>query len=365
MTVGYPFPSHAHGYGTDMSSKDRLAEHQSKRNPARSDLLEVLDEATLAALPKVQIHGWRPPMLATLTERRFSDPAWVFERKLDGVRALSTRHGAGPELWSRNQIRISNGYPELIEALAARGGPRFIADGEIVAFDGAQTSFAKLQARIHLTDPQRIAATGVDVFYYLFDLLAYDGFDLTGLPLRDRKRVLRAVFDYRDPLRYSVHRNTEGEAYYRHACERGWEGVIAKRADSRYRSGRSTDWLKFKCVREQEFVVGGFTDPQRSRVGLGAVLVGYYQQGKLRYAGKVGTGYDNATLRALRTRLEALTQPQSPFADPVRERGAHWTRPELVVQIGFSEWTREGRLRHPRYLGLREDKSPTEVVRES
>jgi ATP-dependent DNA ligase len=152
----------------------------------------------------------------------------------------------------------------------------------------------------------------LDVLYYLFDLLAYDGFDLTGLPLRDRKRVLRAIFDYRDPLRYSVHRNTEGEAYYRYPCERGCEGLIAKRADSRYRSGRSTDWLKFKCVREQEFVVGGFTDPQRSRVGLGAVLVGYYQQGKLRYAGKVGAGYDNATLRALRTRLEALTQPQSP-----------------------------------------------------
>jgi DNA ligase D-like protein (predicted ligase) len=267
-------------------------------------------------------------------------------------------------LWSRNQIRISNGYPELIEALAARGGPRFVADGEIVAFDGAQTSFAKLQARIHLTDPQRIAATGVDVFYYLFDLLAYDGFDLTGLPLRDRKRVLRAIFDYRDPLRYSVHRNTEGEAYYRHACERGWEGVIAKRADSTYRSGRSTDWLKFKCVREQEFVVGGFTDPQRSRVGLGAVLVGYYQQGKLRYAGKVGTGFDQRTLNLLGDKLERLERPTSPFDLGGPPRDAHWAKPELVAEIGFAEWTRDEKLRQPRYQGLRDDKSAREVVRE-
>jgi bifunctional non-homologous end joining protein LigD len=324
--------------------------------------LDVLDEATRSALPPAGAYGWRAPMLATLTDKRFSDKNWLFERKLDGVRALSVHDGGSSYLLSRNQKRLDASYPELIEAL---DGPGFVADGEIVAFDGKQTSFARLQQRIHLTGTDRIEATGVTVFYYMFDLLAYDGTDLTGLPLRDRKRVLRAAFDFHDPLRFSVHRRTDGEAFYREACERVWEGVIAKRADAPYRHGRSTDWLKFKCVRDQEFVVGGFTDPQGSRAGFGALLVGYTEAGKLRYAGKVGTGYDNATLRSLRRRMDGMTQRSSPFADPVREPAAHWIRPELVVQIGFTEWTTDGRLRHPRYTGLREDKPAGEVVRET
>jgi bifunctional non-homologous end joining protein LigD len=309
--------------------------------------------------------GWLPPMLATLTEERFSDENWVFERKLDGVRTLSIRDGRTPQLWSRNGKRVDDSYPELVEALAELGGASFVADGEIVAFDGAQTSFARLQSRIHLTGPKRIAATGVTVFYYLFDLLEWDGTHLTGRPLRDRKRVLRDAFDFRDPLRYSAHRNTDGKDFYRQACERGWEGLIAKRADSRYRGGRSTDWLKFKCARDQEFVVGGFTDPQGSRQGFGALLVGYQERGKLRYAGKVGTGYDNETLRWLRDRMDGMTQRSSPFADPVRDPAAHWIRPELVVQVGFTEWTTDGRLRHPRYTGLRTDKPAVDVVRET
>jgi bifunctional non-homologous end joining protein LigD len=327
--------------------------------------LDGLDEATRAALPRIREQHWRSPMLATLTDRRFSDENWLFERKLDGVRALCIRDGGAPQLWSRNQKRIDDSYPELIDALAAQGASKFVADGEIVAFDGKQTSFARLQARIHLTGAKRIEQTGVEVYYYLFDLLALDGAELTGLPLRDRKRILRKAFDFRDPLRLSAHRNTEGESYYREACERGWEGLIAKRADSSYSGGRSSDWLKFKCVRDQEFVVGGFTDPQRSRVGFGALLVGYHDNGRLRYAGKVGTGYDTATLRSLRDRMEAMSRPTSPFTDPVREPSAHWIRPELVVQIGFTEWTTDGRLRHPRYTGVREDKPPAEVVRES
>jgi bifunctional non-homologous end joining protein LigD len=327
--------------------------------------LDVLDDATRAGLPRVRAHKWGPLMLATLTERRFSDENWMFERKLDGVRTLAIRDGDAPQLWSRNEKRVDRSYPELVEALERLGGRRFIADGEIVAFDGEQTSFATLQARIHLTGPTRIKATGVEAFYYLFDLLAVDGFDLTGLLLRDRKRVLRAAFDFADPLRFSAHRNTEGQAYYHEACERGWEGLIAKLASSRYRGGRSTDWLKFKCVRDQEFVVGGFTDPQRSRQGFGALLVGYHEGTRLRYAGKVGTGYDNATLRSLRARMDGLVQRESPFAESVKEPGAHWIRPELVAQIGFTEWTTDGRLRHPRYTGLRTDKPAAEVVRET
>jgi bifunctional non-homologous end joining protein LigD len=327
--------------------------------------LDILGTATREALPRVRSHCWREPMLATLTDKRFSDENWLFERKLDGVRTLSISDGDGAHLLSRNQNLMDANYPELVEALATQDLPRFVADGEVVAFDGDQTSFARLQARIHLTGTERIQATGVGVFYYVFDLLCFDGADLTGLPLRDRKRVLRKVFDFNDPLRFCAHRDTEGETFYADACERGWEGLIAKRADAPYHGGRSADWLKFKCVRDQEFVVGGFTDPQRSRPGFGALLVGYYENGKLRYAGKVGTGYDNTTLRGLRDRMGRMTRRTSPFDDPVRERTAHWIDPELVVQIGFSEWTNDGRLRHPRYTGLREDKAAADVVRET
>lgn len=281
------------------------------------------------------------PMLATLTQRRFSDPGWIFERKLDGVRALTVRRGWRPQLWSRNHRRLDDGYPELVELLTESGGAHFVTDGEIVrAGDGAS-------------------------HYYLFDLLSLNGDDLTGRPLRERKEILRSAFRFHGPLRYSEHLECEGEAYYRHACDNGWEGLIAKRADSPYRSGRSTDWLKFKCLREQEFVVGGFTEPQGSRAGFGALVVGYHDGGALRYAGKVGTGYDHATLRSLRARLDGMAQTACPFADQVREPTAHWVRPELVVRVGFSEWTRDGRLRHPRFAGLRTDRRPADVVRET
>jgi bifunctional non-homologous end joining protein LigD len=308
--------------------------------------------------------GWRAPMLATLTDKRFSDENWIFERKLDGVRTIASRDGGTPALWSRNQKVMNAAYPEIVNALAEQGGPRFVVDGEIVAFDGPQTSFAKLQPRIHLTDPERARATGIEVFYYLFDLLYFDQFDTTPLPLRQRKRLLRDAFDFKDPLRFSTHRNGDGEAYFKQACERGWEGLIAKRADAPYRPGQSTDWLKFKCTKEQEFVIGGYTDPQGSRYGFGALLLGYYDGPDLRYAGKVGTGFNDAWLRELTARLTELKQDTSPFADPVRERGSHWVRPELVAQVGFSEWTGDGKLRHPRFIGLREDKKPTDVVRE-
>jgi bifunctional non-homologous end joining protein LigD len=309
--------------------------------------------------------GWREPMLATLTEQRFSSENWVFERKLDGVRAICSRDGDTPRLWSRNRRAMDSSYPEIVEALAERGGPRFVADGEIVAFDGAQTSFATLQPRIHLTDPADALATGINVYYYLFDLLYFDDFDATSLPLRQRKQLLRDAFDFGDPLRFSAHRNGEGERFYAQACERGWEGLIAKRADSPYRHGRSGDWLKFKCVRDQEFVVGGFTDPQGSRAGFGALLIGYYEGERLRFAGKVGTGYDNALLQHLRARLDSLEQDASPFAERIRDRGLHWVRPEVVVEVGFAEWTGDGRLRHPRFSGLREDKDAGDVVRET
>ena len=305
------------------------------------------------------------PMLATLTQDRFTDPAWIFERKLDGVRAVAVHDGRGASLWSRSEKRMDATYPEIVDAIAARAPAGTVVDGEIVAFDGDQTSFARLQGRIGLHDPDAARASGIAVYLYLFDVLVVDDHDVTALPLRTRKRLLRDAVDFGGPLRMSTHRNTDGEAYLREACQKGWEGLVAKRADAPYRAGRrSPDWLKLKCVHEQELVVGGWTDPQRSRTGFGALLVGYFDDGKLRYAGKVGTGFDHRVLADLSARFRDLHAERSPFAEPVREKGAHWLRADLVAQIGFSEWTRDGKLRHPRYLGLREDKAPEDVVRE-
>ncbi|TKA09611.1 ATP-dependent DNA ligase [Actinacidiphila oryziradicis] len=304
------------------------------------------------------------PMLATLSDRRSFDDGWIFERKLDGIRAVAFRDGDEVRLTSRTGQRLERTYPEIVAALRAQPMDRFVVDGEIVAMDRGRTSFALLQRRMGLTRETDVRATRIKVTYYLFDLLHLDGHDTTVLPLRDRKQLLRRALEFTGPLRYTPHRNQDGQELLDEACRHGWEGLIAKRADSRYVQRRSTQWVKLKCEATQEMVIGGFTEPSGSRVGFGALLVGTYDHGRLRYAGKVGTGFDTATLRRLRQRLDALEQPDPPFDEPVRERAAHWVRPELVAQVGFSEWTRDGKLRHPRFLGLRDDKRPTEVVRE-
>jgi bifunctional non-homologous end joining protein LigD len=304
-------------------------------------------------------------MLAVLTDRRFSDPGWIFERKLDGERCLASRRGNRLRLESRTRQPLNDTYPELVGPLQAQRADDFIVDGEIVAFEGRRTSFERLQRRIQLHDPAAALRSGVSVYLYLFDVLHFDGHDTSALALRDRKTLLRTGLSYGDPLRFLPHRNTEGEALYQDACRRGWEGLIAKRADSPYQHARSEDWLKLKCVNEQEFVIGGWTDPTGTRVGLGALLIGYYDGGALRYAGKVGTGYSQAVLRDLRSRLDRLGRPEPPFRhDGLPRSGVHWVRPELVAQIGFTEVTRDGKLRHPRFLGLRTDKRPRDVVLE-
>ena len=296
-------------------------------------------------------------MKAVLSDERFSDPDWIFERKLDGVRCIAVRSGKQLRMLSRNDLSLNARYPELAEALAAEPRERFAIDGEVVAFAGAQTSFARLAQRHRKRIP---------VFLYAFDLLWLDGQDVRKLPLRSRKRLLRAALDFKGPVRLSRHRNEHGEAFFREACRKGWEGLIAKRADSPYTGSRSRDWLKFKCERGQELVIGGYTAPRGSRTELGALLLGYYQGPELRYAGKVGTGFDHATLRELGAKLRRLRRKTPPFADAdsIRERGVTWVAPRLVAEVGFSEWTRYGRLRHPRFLGLRFDKSAPEVVRE-
>lgn len=312
--------------------------------------------------------GWIPPMLATLTDHPPSGGGWIYEPKLDGVRVLVYAREGRVRLLSRNRKSLDAGYPELVEALSLAVRGDAVLDGEIVAIDprSGLSSFARLQQRMQLRDPRRAGRSGVVVVLYLFDCLFYEGIDLTRLPLVDRKSVLRDVVWYDDPIRFTPHRTTGSAAMYRDACARGAEGIIAKRADSRYASTRSPDWLKIKCVRQQELVIGGYTEPQGTRERLGALLVGYYEGETLRYAGKVGTGYDRAALELLHRRLTPLRRRTSPFAPgPLPTEGVHWVTPRLVAQIGFAEWTEAGLLRHPRFLGLREDKPAREVRREA
>ena len=295
------------------------------------------------------------PMKAVLTDRAFSDPDWIYERKLDGIRCLALKAGERVQLRSRNDLTLNGRFPGIAAALEADPVTDVVIDGEIVAFEGAQTSFARLQQR---------GERPTSVFFYVFDILRLEGEDVTEQPLRARKALLRGALAFADPIRFTVHRNRDGEAFFAEACRKGWEGLIAKRADAPYSFGRSRDWLKFKCSAEQELVIGGYTAPQGSRQGFGALLVGYYDGDVLRYAGKVGTGFARATLHDLAAKLAPLRRDRSPFADEVRERHVTWVEPQLVAQVGFTEWTRDGRLRHPRFLGLRDDKAPRDVVRE-
>jgi bifunctional non-homologous end joining protein LigD len=328
--------------------------------------LASLSGSVRAVLCDEPVPDWRSPMLATLTDKRFSDPQWIFERKFDGMRCLAFRDGDRVRLLSRNRQPLNGTYPELVDTLAAQHTSRFVVDGEVVAFEGRRTSFARLQGRLGITDPEVARASRIRIFYYLFDLLHLDGKCTIDVPLTWRKRLLRNAISFDDPLRNTAHRVEDGIGAYQAACKRGDEGVIAKRADSTYDCRRSPNWLKFKCVRDQEFVIGGYTSPKGSRVELGALLLGYYDGRDLVYAGKVGTGFDEATLHSLHERLSPIEQDAPPFTRGlVHEKSAHWVRPQLVAQIGFTEWTRDGKLRHPRYQGLRTDKDPSDVVRET
>jgi len=331
-----------------------------------SDWREGLAEEERKALEQCLMPEWSAPMLATLTDERFSSPEWFFERKLDGERCLVFRRKGRVHLLSRNRQDLNNTYPELVEALDWQPCQHFIADGEIVAFEGKLTSFSRLQGRLGIKEADEARKSGIKVYLYLFDLTYLDDRDLSALPLRSRKKLLRSQFAFSDPLRFSAHRNEKGEAMYRQACEKGWEGVIAKRADSPYVHSRSRHWLKFKCINQQELVIGGYTEPGGKRKGFGALLLGYYEQGALRYAGKVGTGFNEKILETLSEKLTALVRESCPYAEEPEDagNGVHWVRPELVAEIGFTEWTTAGRLRHPRYLGLRKDKAAQEVVRE-
>ena len=280
---------------------------------------------------------WLEPMAATLTQDRFTGPEWWFERKIDGIRLLAYKHGPQVRLSSRN--RLPQHLPALSAAIAALPAEELILDGE-TAWDGSGT-------------------------YHLFDILWLNGRNVTALPLEERRALLCSL-PVRPPMR--VVEVIDDPAPWERARREGWEGVIAKRRGTPYEHRRSRHWLKMKCEASQEFVVGGFTDPQGARVGLGALLVGYYDGQDLVFAGKVGTGLgDTAGLVHLRARLDRMTVPVPPFtrASGLPKVRVHWVRPEIVVQVAFLEWTVHGKLRHGRLLGLRADKGAREVVRET
>jgi bifunctional non-homologous end joining protein LigD len=304
-------------------------------------------------------------MLATLTDRRDFDDDWLLERKFDGERCVARKRGGDVRLESRTGKDLTGTYPEVRDALATQRARDLLLDGEVVAYDGDQTSFGRLQQRLGIRQPTAELVAEYPVVYTVFDLLEVDGDDLTEEPNLARRARLAKAIRPSAAVQLSEAWRGDSERRFAEACRSGWEGLIAKRADAPYVRGRSRDWLKLKCSWEQELVIGGYTDPAGSRTDFGALLVGYYEDGRLRYAGKVGTGYTVATLRDLGARLRKLETPESSFVDvrPV-PRGTHWVRPALVAQIGFAEWTRDGRLRQPRFLGLRDDKLPAEVVRE-
>jgi DNA ligase D-like protein (predicted ligase) len=304
-------------------------------------------------------------MLATLTDSRDFGDDWLLERKFDGERCVARKGRGEVRLESRTAKDLTRTYPEVRAAVASQRDRDLLLDGEVVTFDGEQTSFSRLQQRLGVTNPSPEQVAAYPVVFCVFDLLEIDGDDLRDRPLLERRTRLTAAIEPSAALQLSEAWRDDSQRLFAKACRAGWEGLIAKRAQAPYVPGRSRDWLKLKCAWEQEFVIGGYTDPAGSRTDFGALLVGYYEDGRLKYAGKVGTGYTAATLSELGARLRELETPESPFVDArPTPRGTHWTRPELVAQTRFAEWTTDGRLRQPRFLGLRDDKRPVEVLRE-
>jgi bifunctional non-homologous end joining protein LigD len=310
-----------------------------------------------AALP-----SFVAPQLATLVDAPPVGDVWLHETKLDGYRILCRLSGGRATLWSRNRHDWSANFPEIAAAASALPAREAFLDGEIaVVLGNGTTSFQALQ--------NALSGEGRNpIVYFVFDLLHLDGLDLRGATLEHRKAALERLLPSRreSSIRYSHHVVGQGESFFREACRLGLEGIVSKRRDRPYESARGRTWLKVKCTHEQEFVIAGFTEPKGTRAGLGALLLGVHDgAGALVYAGKVGTGFTTSSVRALRDRLDRLRVSESPFRlRPPGAAGIHWVKPELVAQVQFTEWTDDGRLRHPTFRGLREDKPARDIVRE-
>jgi DNA ligase D-like protein (predicted ligase) len=328
-------------------------------------LFDYLTVHEKKSLKKTEMPDFIQPMLATLTERRFSDKNWIFERKLDGERCLLLKKGTHIILKSRNNKILNNSYPEIIDEAKKLNLPNCILDGEIVSFKKKETSFSLLQERFGVSNITEDFMKRIPVSYCIFDIIYYDNYLITHLPLLTRKNILKELIPLQGILQYVIHKKEKGELYFKQACSSKWEGLIAKKSDSTYISKRSQNWLKFKCSAEQELIIGGYTSPGGARINFGALLLGYYKNNILHYAGKVGTGFNEKTLKTLGALLKKNKIKTCPFDNyDASTRNVHWVKPILVCEIKFTEWTRDNKLRHSSYLGLRNDKDAKEVVQE-
>ena len=300
--------------------------------------------------------------LAQLVDEAPEGDEWLHEQKFDGYRILAELDGKKLHLYSRRFNDWTTQFPTVVEAVADLRAKSAVIDGEVcVVMPDGRTSFQALQNSFGRRD--------ASIVYFVFDLLELDGEDLTDLPLEQRKaRLAKLVATKRSSIRYSDHVIGDGGKFFKLACKQGLEGIVSKRRDKPYAPGRGRSWVKTKCILRQELVIGGFTDPEGSRSGVGALLVGYHEKGKLVYAGKVGTGFSMKMLGELRRALEPYELAKCPFTpEPARAwtgPNRHWVAPVLVAEVAFSEWTDDGRLRHPSFQGLRSDKPATEIVRE-
>ena len=314
------------------------------------------------------------PMKATLVSAPPQQGDWLYELKFDGFRTVAVKNGNDVRLYSRNAKEFTARFPEIAEAVAGLSVERAVLDGEIVAVDEeGRSSFQLLQG----VDTE---AERPPIFFYVFDLLNDDGDELITRPIEQRRKRLRKILEgVEEPIRLSMEISGDPKQLLEEVRRRGLEGIIGKERGSLYEvDRRSKSWIKLKCAYEQEFVIGGFTPPEGSRQHFGALLVGYYEREKLQFAGKVGTGFNTAILKSLRQQMRPLERPTCPFANlPERTQGkwrqnitpgemrlCHWVEPKLVCQVRLTEWTRDGKLRHPVFQGLREDKDAREVVRE-
>jgi len=320
----------------------------------------------MKALPgarKLVMPEFVAPQLATLTDKPPPGDQWFHELKFDGYRLQCHLHAGQVRLWTRNENDWTTKFPSVVKAVKALRVKSAILDGEIVALDASgRASFQRLQ--------QSIKGSGTGLIYHIFDLIYIEGFSLTRTPLHDRKRVLAELIEPLGDsgmLRYSDHIEGNGAEFFKQACKLGIEGIVSKLADSIYESARSRSWLKIKCIKRQEFVIAGYTLSDKG-IPFSSLILGFYDKGKLIYAGRAGTGYTNAMRVDLKKKLDRIAVDKRPFAQIPNDPGlrrAVWTEPKLVGEVAFTEWTDEGIIRHPSFQGLREDKKPREVVREN